>query len=173
MTTLMQSLHTLLRHRWRDESDARRTLPPEAMERLKQRVAASERRHTGQIRIAVEAGLPPSYLWRHHGATHTPARSWPGSARVMMFSKLGVWDTERNNGVLIYLLLAEQPHRDRGRPGHPRGSPAMPSGMPWSQRMAQAFAGRAIRGRADPGGRRGDGAAGGAFPARGQRAVVR
>ena len=31
MTTLMQSLHTLLRHRWRDESDARRTLPPEAI----------------------------------------------------------------------------------------------------------------------------------------------
>jgi hypothetical protein len=58
MTTLMQSLHTLLRHRWRDESVARRALPPQAMERLKQRVAASERRHTGQIRIAVEAGLP-------------------------------------------------------------------------------------------------------------------
>ena len=26
---------------------------------------------------------------------------------LMMFSKLGVWDTADNNGVLIYLLLAE------------------------------------------------------------------
>ena len=27
---------------------------------------------------------------------------------IMMFSKLRVWDTEHNNGVLIYLLLAER-----------------------------------------------------------------
>ena len=107
MTTLMQSLHTLLRHRWRDESDARRTLPPEAMERLRQRVAASERRHTGQVRIAIEAGLPSSYLWRHirKGVT---LRQIVRERGVMLFGKLRVWDTERNNGVLIYLLLADQ-----------------------------------------------------------------
>jgi uncharacterized membrane protein len=103
----MQSLHTLLRHRWRDESVARRTLPPEAMERLKQRVAASERRHTGQIRIAVEAGLPPSYLWRHI-RKGVPLRQIVRERAVMLFGKLRVWDTERNNGVLIYLLLADQ-----------------------------------------------------------------
>ena len=107
MTTLMQSLHTLLRHRWREESDARRTLPPEAMERLKQRVAASERRHTGQIRIAVEAGLPLSYLWRHI-RKGVPLRQIVRERAVMLFGKLRVWDTERNNGVLIYLLLADQ-----------------------------------------------------------------
>lgn len=107
MTTLMQSLHTLLRHRWRDESVARRTLPPEAMEGLKQRVAASERRHTGQIRIAVEAGLPSSYLWRHI-RKGVPLRQIVRERAVMLFGKLRVWDTERNNGVLIYLLLADQ-----------------------------------------------------------------
>ena len=106
MTTLMQSLHTLLRHRWRDESDARRALPPEAMERLRQRVAASERRHTGQIRIAVEAGLPSSYLWRHI-RRGVPLRQIVRERAVMLFGKLRVWDTEHNNGVLIYLLLAE------------------------------------------------------------------
>ena len=99
MTTLMQSLHTLLRHRWRDESVARRTLPPEAMERLKQRVAASERRHTGQIRIAVEAGLPPSYLWRHI-RKGVPLRQIVRERAVMLFGKLRVWDTERNNCLL-------------------------------------------------------------------------
>jgi uncharacterized membrane protein len=61
-------------------------------------VAASERRHSGEIRLCVEAGLPLSYLWR--GAT---ARQ----RAVTMFGKLRVWDTEHNNGVLIYLLLAE------------------------------------------------------------------
>ena len=62
-------------------------------------VAASEKRHSGEIRVCVEAGLPLSYLWR--GAT---ARE----RAVTMFGKLRVWDTEQNNGVLIYLLLAER-----------------------------------------------------------------
>ena len=77
-----------------------------------QRVAASETRHSGEIRVCVEAGLPLSYLWR--GAT---ARE----RAVTLFGKLRVWDTEQNNGVLIYLLLAE--HRieivaDRGLDRH-------------------------------------------------------
>lgn len=39
----------------------------------------------------------------------------------MMFSKLRVWDTEHNNGVLIYLLLAERSIEivaDRGLNAH-------------------------------------------------------
>lgn len=88
----------LLRHRWLDEADSRRALPPELLERLTRRVAASERRHGGEIRICVEAGLPASYIWRGLNAR---------DRALMMFSKLRVWDTEHNNGVLIYLLLAE------------------------------------------------------------------
>lgn len=88
----------ILRHRWLDEGDARRALGPAALERLRERVAASERSHSGEIRICVEAGLPLSYLWR--GAT---ARE----RAVTQFGKLRVWDTEHNNGVLIYLLLAD------------------------------------------------------------------
>ena len=88
----------LLRHRWMDETDARRALGPAALERITQRIAASERSHSGEIRVCVEAGLPLSYLWR--GAT---ARE----RAVTLFGKLRVWDTDANNGVLIYLLLAE------------------------------------------------------------------
>lgn len=88
----------LLRHRLWDEDDARHVLPADALERLQQRVAASEARHTGEIRVCIEAGLPLSYLWRD-----APARE----RAVTMFAKLRVWDTEHNNGVLIYLLLAE------------------------------------------------------------------
>ncbi|RZI95960.1 MAG: TPM domain-containing protein [Rubrivivax sp.] len=87
-----------MRHRLWDESDARRALPEDALARLQQRVAASEARHSGEIRVCVEASLPLSYLWRD-----APARE----RAVTMFAKLRVWDTEHNNGVLIYLLLAE------------------------------------------------------------------
>ncbi|HMO48765.1 MAG TPA: TPM domain-containing protein [Rubrivivax sp.] len=88
----------LVKHRWTEAVDVHRALPPEALERLTERVQASERGHSGEIRICIEAGLPLSYLWR--GA---PARE----RALMMFSKLRVWDTEHDNGVLIYLLLAD------------------------------------------------------------------
>ena len=93
-----RTLARILRHRWLDESDTRKALPPALVERLARRVAASEQRHSGEIRLHVEAGLPMSYLWR--GAT-------PRERAVALFGKLRVWDTEANNGVLIYLLLAE------------------------------------------------------------------
>ena len=67
--------------------------------RLVQRVAASEGRHSGEIRICVEASLPSSYVWRDATARERA---------VAMFGKLRVWDTEHNNGVLVYLLLAER-----------------------------------------------------------------
>ncbi|MFN3568973.1 MAG: TPM domain-containing protein [Polaromonas sp.] len=96
--TLWTSLTRTLKHLWLDADDTRRAIPPDMLERLQRRVAASEQRHSGEIRICVEAGLPLSYLWR--GA---PARE----RAVTMFGKLRVWDTEDNNGVLIYLLLAD------------------------------------------------------------------
>jgi len=88
----------LLKHRALDEADARRMLSKDALARIGARVAASEKRHSGEIRVAVEAGLPLSYLRR---------RATPRERAIAMFAKLNVWDTERNNGVLIYLLLAE------------------------------------------------------------------
>lgn len=92
-------LARLLKHRWLDETDAARALPPAALDRLQARVAASERAHSGEIRVCVEAGLPLSYLWRDAS---------PRERALAIFGKLRVWDTEANNGVLIYLLLAEQ-----------------------------------------------------------------
>jgi uncharacterized membrane protein len=88
----------LLKHRALDEHDAKRILSKDALARIQARVAASEKRHSGQIRVAVETGLPLSYLRRHASAR---------DRAIAMFGKLNVWDTERNNGVLIYLLLAE------------------------------------------------------------------
>lgn len=88
----------LLQHRRFDERDAQRALGRGALQRIEARIAASERLHSGEIRVCVEAGLPFSYLWRGASARERA---------VAMFGKLHVWDTERNNGVLIYLLMAE------------------------------------------------------------------
>ena len=102
----------VLRHRSQDTTDTRRAIPADMVQRLMERVAASEQRHTGEIRIYVESSLPSSYLWR---GADTRERA------VMMFSKLRVWDTAQNNGVLIYLMLAEHAIElvaDRGIDAH-------------------------------------------------------
>ncbi len=75
---------------------------------IEREIAASEQKHSGQIRFAVEANFGLLPLLR---GVNSRARA------LDIFSQLRVWDTEQNNGVLIYLLLAE--HRveivaDRG-----------------------------------------------------------
>ncbi len=94
----MNWLLRLLKHRRFDEADAKRVLGDGALARIEARVAASEQHHSGEIRVCIEAGLPLSYLKRGASARERA---------VAMFGKLRVWDTEHNNGVLIYLLLAE------------------------------------------------------------------
>ena len=78
-------------------------LPEAAMQRLTRAVAEAECSHTGEIRVCLEARLPSSYLQRPQDmATITRQRA------LSKFSKLRVWDTADNNGVLIYLLLVER-----------------------------------------------------------------
>jgi uncharacterized membrane protein len=80
----------------------KRVLSDAALERLSKAVAQGELGHSGEIRICVEARLPDSYLLRPHDM-----RRIVRQRAVAQFGKLRVWDTEHNNGVLIYLLLVE------------------------------------------------------------------
>jgi uncharacterized membrane protein len=94
----LDRLGRMLRHGRVGERELRRALDPAALARLQAAVADSEHHHSGEIRISVEAGLPLSYLWQDLTAR---------DRAITLFGKLRVWDTEHNNGVLIYLLLAE------------------------------------------------------------------
>ncbi|MGS5084949.1 TPM domain-containing protein [Hydrogenophaga sp. A37] len=102
----MNKFLRILKHRWLDSADTRRLIPDDMAQRLAQRVAASEARHTGEVRLCVEASLPLSYLWRLD-RRDTSVGTLTRERAVSWFGRLGVWDTECNNGVLIYLLLAE------------------------------------------------------------------
>jgi uncharacterized membrane protein len=99
LKNLYNTTRRLIRHSGYGASDAKRAVPPALQQKLQAQIKASEAQHSGQIRLVVEAALPLSYIWRGLAAR---ARA------VMLFGKLRVWDTERNNGVLIYLLLAER-----------------------------------------------------------------
>ncbi len=77
----------------------RRAFPDAVMNRIEAAVAASEQTHAGEIRFAVEGALDIFPLLRGISARERA---------LALFAQLGVWDTEANNGVLIYLLLADR-----------------------------------------------------------------
>ena len=78
---------------------AQRLFPGPAMDRITRAIADGERRHSGQLCFAVE----PALHWRAVLDGTTPRR-----AAEDAFARLRVWDTQANNGVLLYLLLAER-----------------------------------------------------------------
>jgi uncharacterized membrane protein len=88
-----------LRHEFTSARAVRKVLAPEAMTRVGALVTQSEKRHSGEIRLVVEASLTLPFF--------RPALSARERA-VEVFSSLHIWDTEANNGVLIYLLLADR-----------------------------------------------------------------
>lgn len=76
-----------------------RHFSPQALRRIEQAIEQSEQHHTGEIRFVVEADLHP---WQ------IIAGKTPRKRAVEIFTHYRVWDTEQNNGVLIYLLLADR-----------------------------------------------------------------
>src|SRR5574343_461853 len=99
-------LQRLWRHHWQAEHASHRAVPNAVATQLAQRVRASEQRHTGQIVLCIEGALPSSYVWR--AGRQAPVDTVVRQRAMAWFGRLRVWDTEHNNGVLIYLLLAER-----------------------------------------------------------------
>jgi uncharacterized membrane protein len=87
----------LLRHLF--ARPARSVYPEASLQRIANAVHAAEQRHTGEICFAVEASLPSLAVLRGVDA-RTRAEH--------VFAQLRVWDTQANNGVLVYLLLADR-----------------------------------------------------------------
>jgi uncharacterized membrane protein len=88
-----------IRHLATDHGSARRAFPDTALSRIEAAIAEGERHHSGQVRVAIEASLPPPRVLKGLA---------PRARALEVFSQLSVWDTEENCGVLVYLLLADR-----------------------------------------------------------------
>lgn len=77
----------------------RRSFPSSTLAAIDTACAASERTHRAEIRCAVETALSFGQLWQ--GASSM-------RRAVEVFAQLRMWDTAENNGVLLYILLAER-----------------------------------------------------------------
>jgi uncharacterized membrane protein len=95
MNRSLRILRHLLSPIWR----ARRSFPPEVMHDVQRAITTTEREHGGEIRFVVEHALHPLRLW---AGVDSRQRA------LEIFGLLRVWDTEANNGILVYVLFAER-----------------------------------------------------------------
>lgn len=93
------NLRRLVRHLFATSLHTHRCFPTHALSAIEQEIRAAEMRHSGELRFAVETALDVAALWRDVS---------PRQRALDVFGRLGVWDTARNNGVLIYVLLADR-----------------------------------------------------------------
>src|SRR5580693_6529868 len=85
----------LIEHHWR----VRRIFPQAALDLIEQAIKAGEATHSGQVRFVVEGSLDGKPLFSGQSARERA---------LDIFAHLRIWDTAHNNGVLIYLLLADR-----------------------------------------------------------------
>jgi len=86
------------RHVFATRRELRRAFPLSVLNAIGGAITASELLHSAEIRFAIERSLEPGEVW--HGKS-------PRARALEVFAALGVWDTAANNGVLIYVLLAD------------------------------------------------------------------
>ncbi len=89
----------IARHLLMTDSAVNRAFPPHVLSTIENAIKASESVHRGQVRFAIEGSLDGAPLFEGQSARERA---------IEVFSRLRVWDTEHNNGLLIYLLLADR-----------------------------------------------------------------
>jgi hypothetical protein len=92
-------VNRFLRHMFTTPLALRRAFPRPARDAIEREIGLAEREYRAEIRFAAEGALDALPLLRGQSARERA---------IEVFSDLRVWDTEENNGVLIYLLLADR-----------------------------------------------------------------
>ncbi len=88
-----------LGHLFATRAGTRRRFPDEALASIEKAIESVETRTSGEIRFVIETALDLADL---------RAGTTPRERAMQVFSHLQVWDTERRNGVLIYVLVADR-----------------------------------------------------------------
>lgn len=93
------NIKRILRHLVMTHWQVKRAFPRQTLIAIEQAIKAGETAHVGEIRFVVEGALDGTPLFKGQSARERA---------IDVFSQLRIWDTEHNNGVLIYLLLADR-----------------------------------------------------------------
>jgi len=87
-----------LKHAFHLPWQTHRAFPATTLRDIEQAITASETRHAGELRFVVEGAQQPLEVWRGQTARERA---------IEVFSLLRIWDTAHNNGVLVYLQMAD------------------------------------------------------------------
>ena len=93
------NINRIVKHLLVTDGQVGRTFDRSTLSKIEAAIKASEAEHVGDIRFAVEGGLDGAPLFKGQSARERA---------IELFSQLRVWDTQKNTGVLIYLLLADR-----------------------------------------------------------------
>jgi len=92
-------LRRFWRHLLMSPARERLAFPRATLDNIQRAIAECEATHRGQVMLVVEAELSSAQLWHELGSRERARQ---------VFALQGTWNTEENNGVLIYLLLADR-----------------------------------------------------------------
>lgn len=93
------NIQRIVRHLAMTDWQVNRAFPQKTLMAIEQAIKASESAHLGEIRFVGEGALDGMPLFHGQSARERA---------IDVFSQLRIWDTEQNNGVLSYLLLADR-----------------------------------------------------------------
>lgn len=94
----MNTLSRFFKHLTTTTGFGRRAFPEETLKAIEDAIADGEKRHRAEIRVIVEPSLAaPAVLGGQS----------PRERARELFAHYGVWDTEENCGVLVYINLAD------------------------------------------------------------------
>ncbi|BBB66845.1 membrane protein [Undibacterium sp. YM2] len=93
------NIKRIVRHLTMTHWQVNQTFTRQVLSTIEQAIKHSEAAHVGELRFVVEGALDGMPLFTGQSAR--------GRA-IDVFSQLRMWDTEYNNGVLIYLLYADR-----------------------------------------------------------------
>lgn len=92
------NIQRIARHLLTHQGHIEKAFPIETLTAIEQAIKWSEVLHVGEIRFVIEDALDCSPLLKGQSAKERA---------IDLFSELRIWDTEHNNGVLLYVLLAD------------------------------------------------------------------
>ena len=92
-------LGRLIRHLGATRWSTRARFSQAVLDAIEQAIRECEDRHGGEIRFIVETAFDLPELWRDMP---------PRQRALQLFGQFGVWDTAHNNGVLVYVLMADR-----------------------------------------------------------------
>ncbi|MDX3905458.1 MAG: TPM domain-containing protein [Pigmentiphaga sp.] len=92
------AIKRFLKHLITTRGAAERAFPPATMDAIEHAIREVESRHRGEIRFVVEGALDMGPLWQQQS---------PRERALEVFALQRVWDTPDNNGILLYVLMAD------------------------------------------------------------------